>query len=504
MQLKSRIHKILRIRQFQHRMNMLAAFGGRPYVEARLWRAPNETDISWSGDLARGIVGRKERTASVSDAARVANKINQYIFKDAATRTGADEEFVADCTGSGESVHDFMQRVCSSLTFGRWCWLQVDRAPLPEGEAETLASKARIKWVKWDALDVPDWCMGEDGKLKWLITRSNVYVNDNPRKTAIDATLYTLYELDGGQVFVTEEVDGGADGIELRTRELVPGLDCLPFVLVGSPSADAWWFDDVENVQAQILNLDSMHNETLTDTMYPQLVVPDSLANSLEVKLRETNVNGEKVATLVREMTLGRKIPIVESAEDKGTTRFISPSGDLKMLTDECTRKRSMLFDMAGLALFNRESRQVESAESKAFDHMDTNSTLGNRAVMIEQAEKRLIELSQMFDRDFKAWDPIYCKDFDVIDIAAVAAALQQSANMPDKTPLVRKLIAKAHVRILKEVGSGIATDDDFAAALDEIDGTDFADMGAFPDPFKVLTQGVEDDDGNHDVEDEI
>ena len=53
-------------------------------------------------------------------------------------------------------------------------------------------------------------------------------------------------------------------------------------VIVGLPSAKAWWFDDVENIQAQCLNYDSMHNETLTDAVYPQLVVPMSLLNTLE------------------------------------------------------------------------------------------------------------------------------------------------------------------------------------------------------------------------------
>ena len=494
MELKNRLHKILAARQLQHRYNRLAANGGRPYVDCRLWRAPNETDVSWLGDMGRGIVGRKERTANVSDAARVANKINQYIFRSSAARANADQAFIDNCTGTGETVHEFMQRVSLSVTYGRWCWLQVDRAPLGEGETETLANKAPIKWIKWDALDVPDWCMDGAGKLKWLITRSTLYVNDDPRVDACEAVLYTLYELIDGCVHITEQVDGKADIPELRTDVPITGLTEIPFVLVGRPSSDAWWFDDVENIQAQILNMDSMHNETLTDTVYPQLVVPDSLANSLEVKLCESNVNGEKVATLVRELTLGRKIPIVESAEDKGISRFIAPSGDLKMLTDECERKRNILFDMAGLALFNRETRQVQTAESKRFDQMDTNSTLGNRAVLLEDAEKKLIALSKVFDASFKDWEPVYEKEFDVVDVAAISSALTQTANMPDKTPKVRKLIAKAHVRVLKEVGSGIATDEEFEEALDEIEETDFAEMNAFPDPFAALA-GTDDDD---------
>ena len=135
MSITDRKHKIMAKREAQIRRNALAVDGGRDYIDERLWRAPNETDVSWSGDTTRGIVGRKERTGLVNDAGRVANKINQYIFKEQAKRDGADKAFLDNCTGEGESVHDFMQRVNTAFTYGRWCWLQADRAPLAEGES---------------------------------------------------------------------------------------------------------------------------------------------------------------------------------------------------------------------------------------------------------------------------------------------------------------------------------------------------------------------------------
>lgn len=480
--IKTRKHCIMSARERQLNLNELAVNGGRPYIDARLWRAPNETDTSWNGDFGRGIVGRKERTSLTNDAGRIANKINQYIFKSEATRKGADDEFLRNCTGKGESVHDFMQRVCLSITYGRWCWIQVDRAPL--AESETLADKPPVRWILWDAVDVPDWCMDEAGNLKWIITRSSVYLNDNPLSEAHNANVFTLYRLEDGHVYITEETDKVVDGLELRTDVELPGLDRIPFALIGTPSADAWWYDDVENIQAQILNLDSMHNETLTETVYPQLVAPASLANSLEVRLSEKEINGEKVCALIRELTLGRKIPILESAEDKGITRYIAPGGDLKMLTDEGTRKRALLFDMAGLALFNKETRQLQTAESKQFDQLDTNSTLGNRALILQGAEEKAIELSKVFDPGFREWEPTYSTDFDVVDVAALGQALTQAANMPNLTPKVKKITAKIGVRVLKELAAGIVPDDEFAEALEEIEETDFEKQNALPDPF--------------------
>lgn len=488
----TRRHKIYTARQSQIENNKFAVHGGRPYIDRRLWRAPNETDVSWLGDPSRGIVGRKQRAALVPDAARVANKINQYIFKKSAERTGTDEAFLANCTGMGESIHEFMQRVNSAVTFGGWCWLQVDRAALQEGESETLANKAPIKWMLWDALDVTDWCFDGNG-LKWIIVRSQIYLNDDPRQDAKEGYLFTLYELKDGIVHITEEADGNLQLPNLRVGVPIPGLKRIPFIPVGLPSDAAWWFDDVENLQAQILNLDSQHNETLTESVYPQIVLPSSLSNSLEARLLECGEAGEKVVTLIREATLGRKIPIMEGSEDKGISRYISPTGDFKILTDECTRKRSLLFDVAGLALFNRETRQVQTAESKQFDQMDTNSTLENRALLLQETEKKLVELSKVFDPSFKEYEPKYPSDFDVVDVAALSAALTSAANAPDKTPLVRKIIAKANLRILREICSGIATDEEFSAAIEEIDEHDFETQPTLPNPF----DGMNDDEGD-------
>lgn len=487
MSITDRKHKIMAKRELQIRRNALAVDGGRDYIDERLWRAPNETDVSWDGDRARGITGRKDRTGLINDAGRVANKINQYIFKEQAKRDGADAAFLTDCTGYGESVHDFMQRVNTAFTYGRWCWLQADRAPLAEGESETEATKAPIRWVLWDALDVPDWCIDAAGNIKWLITRSAIYLNDDPNDKAKDGLLYTLYERDAdGHVYVTEQADK-CNVDNLRTKALIPGLEKIPFALIGQPSAKAWWFDDVENIQAQILNLDSMHYETLTETVFPQIVLPASIGNDLTTRLVERKIAGENVVSLIKEATLGRKIPIMEGPEDKGTSRFITPSGELKLLTEEATRKRSLLFDMVGLALFNKETRQIQTAESKQFDQLDTNSTLANRALVLQHAEAALVELSAMFDGGFKKWEPAYPSKFDVVDVAALSAALTQTTNMPNKTPKVKKIEAKCSVRILKEVAAGYVTQEELDEALQEIEETDFKEQTSLPDPFRGL-----------------
>lgn len=489
--ISSRRHAYYAKRAEQLARNRLAVLGGADYISLRLWRAPNETDAQWLGDRDDGLVGRRERTALVNDAQRIASKIQQYIFKKPIDRAGADPAFLANCTGD-QGVTDFWKAVCNAITTQGWCWLQADRAPYALDEtgatvARTLADRAPVTWRLWEAVDVTDWCVDPSGVIRWLITRSVAYLNDDPFVEAKAVTVHTLYRLaDDGRVYVTEEADREGAGLELRNDAEIAGLDRIPFVLVGRPSPDAWWFDDVEMLQAQALNLDSNHFETLTETLYPQLIAPMSLLNTLDVNLSLEKMSGREIIALQRELIKGRKNPFYETAEDKGVTRYLIPPSDgVKLLPEECARKRSLLFDMAGLALFNRETRQVQTAEAKAFDQMDTNATLGNRALLLQEAERRLVALSLYFDPRFGRYDPVYPTKFDVIDAAAMSQAIQVVVNLPQATLGMRKICLRSGLRLLQDMGA--VEEDEYAETLEEIRALKPA---VVPDPFRGLGDG--------------
>lgn len=491
--ISTRSHPYYLKRRTQMLRNRLAVLGGGDYIAARLWRAPNETDAQWLGDADDGIVGRRERTALVNDAQRVAAKIRQYVFKRPVDRKGADEAFLANVSGE-QGVTEFMKGVCNAVTTQGWCWLQVDRAPYAlDGTGavvpRTLADRAPVRWRLWEAVDVPDWCMDSSGVLQWLVTRSVAYLNENPYEEAKEVAVSTLYRLVDGRVYVTEEADKEGSGLDLRTGAEIAGLDRIPFVPVGRPSPDAWWFDDVEMLQAQALNLDSSHFETLFETLYPQLVAPMSLLNTLDVNLSLERMSGKEIIALQRELIKGRKNPFYETAEDKGVTRYLMPPSDgVKLLPEECARKRNLLFDMAGLALFNRETRQVQTAEAKAFDQMDTNATLGNRALMLQDAEKKLVALSRYFDPSFKDYEPVYPVKFDVVDVAAMSQAIQVVVNLPQATPGMRKICLRSGLKLLQEMGAVEGAD--YEEAMAEIDALKQAEVPALP------RFGAEDDDG--------
>ena len=119
--LLERRHMILAARLAQIKLNHLAIKGGRPYINAQLWRAPNEPDISWEGtSIAEpnvpGLKGRKDRACIVNDAGRVAGKINQYLFKESALRDGIDVSFAANVDGQRSSIGAFFERVSDEIT----------------------------------------------------------------------------------------------------------------------------------------------------------------------------------------------------------------------------------------------------------------------------------------------------------------------------------------------------------------------------------------------------
>ena len=432
-----------------------------------------------------GTVGRKARAALVNDAGRVVGKITQYLFKERADRPGFDEEWARNVDGDGSGIDAFWVDLSETLTASQWLWVQVDRAAALKDEfgvvrQRTLLEKKRdrdvVRWSVWPSTSVPDWHLGENGSLDWILTEDTRYDNTDPMAEPDEYTVRTLWRKVEGHVEITQ-YRLSSDGVEKLIGDTIIMTDMadLPFVLVGLPSSEPWWFDDVETLQAQLLNLDSLHVESLVKTVFPQLVIARSSLDSLEMKLVEQNaeIAGTKIMQLVRELIRGLDTPMVEGAEESGITRFIQPNNaDQKTLPEEIQRKRQLLFDMVGLSLFNRETRQIQTAESKQFDQLDTESTLKHRAQVLQEAEERLVAMSQAVDPMFKLYAPAWPTSFDVVDAQSDAAAITLIANMPDVTPSMRKMVLLAAVRVLVAL-SGYDKEL-LAQAQDEIDKIDF------------------------------
>ena len=110
------------------------------------------------------------------------------------------------------------------------------------------------------------------------------------------------------------------------------------------------------------------------------------------------------------------------------------------------------MFENVGLSLLNRETRQIQSADSKQFDQLDTSSTLRHRALMLQKAESDLVEISKEVDPYFQEWTPVYPKNFDVFDSESASKVLEVVANIPVFLPAVQKMSVLAGIKMLQSI----------------------------------------------------
>ena len=441
----SRSHIIHAERANQIGLNRLALAGGRPYIDARLARLPYESDTSWTGAGREG--GRASRAFLINYAARIAAKINQYVFSTEVQRPNADPRFLADTTRTGMTITALMAHVSELVTAARWCWISVDRNSLPrdaQGQpvrrsvAAKEASGDRVFWTVWAPNEVVDWHFDQSGKLIWVITEQSVYDNSDFTQPAGSRQVRTIWQKGGGvRLWLNEK---NREKIDLE-EPFTTTLDDVGFVPVGTPSATPWWFDDVERVLAALLNLDSVHGENLYQTVFPQLVIPDGMIQTMMDQLK---ISGDGVMKMVR----GLGYPILEPIEAQGLTRYLTPSaGDLKAIPDENMRLRQVLFEIVGLAM-THVTAQVSSAESKAFDHLDAEAVLRERAVLLEESETKAVLLSKQLDSTFAEYTPVYCRTFNVRDAAEEMSTLLELGKL-DLPQAARKEIQRAGVDVL-------------------------------------------------------
>lgn len=453
----TRAHIIHAARADQIGLNLLAVAGGRPYIEARLHQLPYESDASWSGRGAEGV-GRLDRAFLVNDAGRVAGKINQFVFSTEVQRLNADPIFIADTTRTGTPINAFMARISELVTAARWCWISVDRDSLPrdvQGKpvrrsvAEKEASGDRVFWSVWAPTEVVDWSFDRGGRLRWVITEQSVYENEEVSKPAAVRQVRTIWQRGGG---VRLWIDPEDKEKIIQEESFSTTLDEVGFIPVGTPSADAWWFDDIEAIQNSLLNLYSVHVENLVHSVFPQLIISEGMLESVESKLQ---VSSSTAIEIIR----GLNYPIIEDIEANGQTRYITPNAsDLKAIPDEIMRLRRLLYERAGLALSQlTDTRQVSSAESKAWDHLDPEAVLKERAQLLEESEKKAVELSRRLDNTFAAYTPVYGKTFNVRDPGEEMMTLIELGKL-DLPPAARKEIQRAGVDVLDRM-TGVPED---------------------------------------------
>jgi hypothetical protein len=442
-QIANSLHPTLKARREQIGINLLGVDGGRRYVEARLSRFSAETKIEWEGgNRADGskVTGRKDRSHNVPTLGRLVSKVNQYVFSEPPVRDGAEPDVIDSITNAGQSVDDLMKRVNRYVIAAGWCWLGVDAPDLPEGMILDAETKSRYKirpyWKLYSPLDVVNWSISPTGFVNWCITQGHIMVDGGPRVGVNRVKVRILWE--PGKVTVYNYSEDGktiTDSQSIDTK-----LDFVPLFPVGLISDEPMPFDDLESINRSIMDLESCNRENYFKAVYPQRYMP---ASAIENANQAYNKEGAEIGAAI----VGLGYPILINPDDKEPGIIMPPADALKGMRDEITSLKGEMYETFGFAL-RHQTRQVESAEAKAWDHLDVEKVMRESAQRLEAAEKKAVEMSVAYDSEFPAWEPSYNTTFDIGDFTneIQGIVMASAVSMPDS--MARELRVKLLDRI--------------------------------------------------------
>lgn len=436
--------------------NILGWHGGKKYVYARLSRFPGESTLDWEGGTRNdgsAFDGRRDVSHVIPYLDRIVTKINQHVFSVRPKRNVEDSEVVEDVSLSGQSVDDLMVKVNSYLTVCGWCWIGVD-APVISmdaqiSQAEKEALKIRPYWSVYSPLEVVDWYFGKSGKLEWILTEGIEQIVSDPFIAPVSKKYRKLWQMGRVTKFTYKEDSEAIETTEVYELSL---KDEIPFVLVGTISTESYGFDNLESINKTIMDLESCNRQNFYNSVFPQMKLPVSV---LDTVMQKYNVTAEAAT----QMVMGYAYPILMSENDKEPGFIMPDASAIGTMRDELTKLSKELFNSTGLMLA-QETRQVASAESKAWDFLDISQVMTERARILEQAEKKAIGISVKFDSDFPEWNPEYNNSFDVSNFKSEmeGLVLASQLSLPDE---MLKFIIRRVFELIKINGKTISQEDE-------------------------------------------
>ncbi|MBR2345369.1 MAG: hypothetical protein IKA71_06245 [Lentisphaeria bacterium] len=412
--------------------------GGREYIEQALIRHVSEIDLEFAE--------RRRRAYYFNYPRAIARRITQYALSVEPVRYNAGTELVEDWSRTGLSTNDVMRQLSTLLNVYGRAWLVVDMPCFTGTPSRAEARRLRLRpYVRaLSPLKVVDWAYGNDGKLLWALTLEEDYHADDPFSPPVRVRRRRLYRRESWSLY--ENVSG-------TVKEIAGGVNptgCVPLIPVVEPDgfglAANHWFEDVVRISEAILNNESEAQMNTVKQMFGMLVVSDSFARSAQ-KISDAAGAAENFSA-----TVARSAAIVESVDEKGISRYISPSGvTTSAIRDENRYLKQELYDIVGLAVQNSRN-YGQSAESKAWDFQNISQFLAERAELLEQSELDAWHLMQRYDLDMPMPEIHYNRKFAVTDLASGIAGLLQLSEIP-AGKAYHRAIGKTAVELLANLG---------------------------------------------------
>ncbi|MBO5900714.1 MAG: hypothetical protein J6Q80_08250 [Lentisphaeria bacterium] len=398
--------------------------GGEEYIDSALIRHISEIDVEFAE--------RRRRAYYFNYPRAIAQRITQYVFATSPSRHNANADLVEDFDRSGRRTDEVMRQLSTLLNVYGRAWLWVESPSFEGNPSLEVARETRLRPYcrAVSPFDVTDWSFGDDGRLQWAVVNEQVYCNDDPFGEAFHFRRVRLYCRDHWRIF--EKSSSGC-------REVCSGENPageVPLIPVTEPDGfglfSRHWFEDVVRISEAILNNESEAQMNVVKQMFGMLVVSDAFFRGARQLAGKDNTGFAS--------TVARSAAIVESAEEKGISRYISPGGVASsVIRSENLALKKELYDVVGLAVQN-QSREAQTAESKEWDFQNVCQFLTARADILEQAELTAWKLMNRFDPAVLVPEVTYNRKFAVRDLTASISGLLQLSGLNNSEEFSRAL----------------------------------------------------------------
>ena len=436
-----RMHPQYRQNRYIWERSRDAFAGGEAYIRQALIKHISEIDLEFEERLRRACYFNYPR--------KIAQLITQFVLSADAGRTGADPALVEDFSRDGMRTVEVMRQFSTMLNLYGSAALWVEM-PFFAGEidlARKSAERLRPAVRALSPLEVVDWGKGDDGMLNWVIIEENDLLDAGPFLPAVKVKRRKLWTRDHYYIFEQDAVTG-------RIAMPVSGrnpIGTVPIVFMsetdGARLGNGHYFEDVVRISDAILNNQSESQMNLVKQMFGLLIISDSFARGARRDPAEKTTSSASRFSHV----LARSAAIWESPEERGISRYISPSGtDTATIREENQMLKQELYDLVGMA-WAPNLRQAQTAESKSWDFHAVRQFLASRVDLLEQAEIKAWQLMQKFDPLVPVPAVSYNRDFSIPDLQSSVESLLGMKEL-NSGPAFRQELAETAVALLEKV----------------------------------------------------
>ena len=436
-----RTHPLYRKNRFIWERSRDAYAGGEDYIRQALIKHISEIDLEYEERLRRACYFNYPR--------KIARLITQFALSSDAVRTGADPVLVEDFSRDGMRTVEVMRQFSTMLNLYGSAALWVEM-PFFDGEidlARKAAERLRPAVRALSPLEVVDWGEGEDGLLNWVIIEENDLLDAGPFLPAVKVKRRKLWTRECYYILEQDAVTGR---IAMPAAGRNP-IGMVPIVFVseadGFRMGNGHYFEDVIRISDAILNNQSESQMNLVKQMFGLLIISDSFARGAR---RDPAENTSSSASRFSHV-LARSAAIWESPEERGISRYISPSGtDTATIREENQMLKRELYDLVGMA-WAPDLRQAQTAESKSWDFHAVRQFLASKVDLLEQAEVKAWQIMQKFDPLVPVPSVSYNRDFSIPDLQSSVESLLGLKEL-NPGPAFRKELAETALTLLEKI----------------------------------------------------